>query len=71
MPHNALGPYGFTISFFQSHWPIIGEKDGKVMEEFRQSRSIPKALDAIFITLVPKKDKVEDMLMPANDQSNI
>lgn len=41
------------------------------MEEFRQSRSIPKALDAIFITLVPKKDKVEDMLMPANDQSNI
>lgn len=54
---NSTSPesYDFTIDFFQTCWPIIGNEVWKSVEEYRQSLYILKALETTFLTLLPKK----------------
>ena len=52
---KALGPDGFTISFFQNCWDLVKEEVWVVIEESRRMGCILKEFNATFLTLIPKE----------------
>jgi hypothetical protein len=61
MPKNkSPGPDGFTSDFYQACWPIIHRDVWEVVEDSRLHSNVLLALNATFLALVPKEDKVED-----------
>jgi exonuclease III len=57
-PGKAPGPDGFTTDFFHHCWDIVKEDVWRVVEESRTSGQVLTALNATFITLIPKEERV-------------
>jgi hypothetical protein len=55
---KALGPYGFSMAFFQACW--VKEDIMKVFREFHASGKFERSLNATFLTLIPKIPRVVD-----------
>jgi len=51
---KALSPNGFNVDFFKSCWKTIKRDILDVMEDFRRSKMVLKALNASIIALIPK-----------------
>jgi exonuclease III len=56
-PGKAPGPDGFTTDFFHYCWDMIKEEVWLVVEESRTSGQVLSALNATFITLIPKEER--------------
>jgi hypothetical protein len=52
---KAPGPNGFTSDFFHHCWPLIRTEVWEILEDSRATGQILQALNATFITLVPKE----------------
>jgi hypothetical protein len=55
---KAPGPDGFTSDFFHHCWDIIREEVWEIIEDSRKSGQVLQALNATFITLIPKENNV-------------
>jgi hypothetical protein len=55
---KAPGPDGFTTDFFHPCWPMLREEVWQLVEESRSSGKVLPALNAIFLTLIPKEERV-------------
>jgi len=55
------GPDGFTMDFFKSCWDVVKHDIYGIVKDSRHSASILKALNSIFITLVPKENEVRTL----------
>ena len=58
-PYKAPGLDRFGPSFFQHHWPIIGEKIVCVIKDFFNSGRLLKEIDHTLIALIPKASNPE------------
>ena len=54
---KALGPDGFTTTFFNTFWDLIKEEVWQVVEESRTLHWLLTSLNSTFITLIPKEEK--------------
>jgi ribonuclease HI/exonuclease III len=52
---KAPGPDGFTSDFFHHCWPIIRQEVWEILEDSRATGQVLQALNATFITLIPKE----------------
>jgi hypothetical protein len=52
-----LVPDGFTSDFFHHCWAMIRTEVWEILEDSRASGQVLQALNATFITLVPKEGK--------------
>ncbi|XP_059433402.1 uncharacterized protein LOC132166574 [Corylus avellana] len=50
-----LGPDGFAIAFFQLYWVMVNDNLMCVFHNFHEHDLFEKILNAIFISLIPKK----------------
>ena len=57
--NKALGPDGFTVEFFKATWKFMGQDITDVVEESRRHRKVYPALNATFITLIPKQEHAD------------
>ena len=57
---KALGPDGFTTNFFHACWDWLKEEFRALVEDSRKLGNILKALNATFLTLIPKELGIED-----------
>jgi hypothetical protein len=57
-PGKAPGPDGFTTDFFHYCWDLIKHEVWEVIEESRASGLVLPALNATFLTLIPKEERV-------------
>jgi hypothetical protein len=55
---KAPGPDGFTTDFFHACWPMLKEEVWKLVEESHSSGKVLPALNATFLTLIPKEERV-------------
>eukprot|EP00253_Pinus_taeda_P005494 PITA_05494 len=53
---KAPGPDGFNVDFFKACWNVVKRDILDVVEDSRRSKSILKALNTSFISLIPKQD---------------
>lgn len=53
---KASGPDGFNVDFFKACWKVVKQDILDVVEDSRRSKSILKALNNSFISLIPKQD---------------
>ena len=57
MQHGkAPGPDGFNADFFKACWSIVKQDTLNVVEDSRKNRTIMKAFNTAFISLIPKQD---------------
>ena len=56
---KSQGPDGFTLEFFLGFYDLTRIDLLKVVKESQRSGKILGALNSTFITLIPKKQKVE------------
>jgi hypothetical protein len=54
---KSPGPDGWTVEFFKHHFETVGDDLLDMVEESRQKGFITGALNATFITLIPKVNK--------------
>jgi len=56
--HNgkAPGPDGFNVDFLKACWNVVKQDILDVVEDSRRSKTILKALNTSFISLIPKQD---------------
>lgn len=47
---------GFNVDFFEAYWETIKQDILEVVEDSRKSKRVLKALNASFITLIPKQE---------------
>jgi len=60
MPNReAPGPNGFTTDFYKACWPFIKEEVHALVEESMVNKSVLRALNATFLTLIPKEEGVD------------
>ena len=52
---KAPCPDGFTTDFFHSYWQMLREEVWQLVEESRSSGKFLPALNATFLTLIPKE----------------
>jgi exonuclease III len=57
-PGKAPGPDGFTTDFFHHCWDLVRKEVWEVVEESRASGVVLPALNATFLTLIPKEERV-------------
>jgi hypothetical protein len=55
---KAPGLDGFTTNFFHSYWPMLREEVWQLVEEYHSSGKFLLALNATFLTLIPKEERV-------------
>jgi exonuclease III len=55
---KAPGPDGFTTDFFHHCWDLVKRNVWEVVEESRVSGVVLPALNATFLTLIPKEERV-------------
>lgn len=53
-PDKAPGPDGFSASFFQSNWDVVGPAITKEIQGFFTTGSLPHAINSTHIRLIPK-----------------
>lgn len=53
-PDKAPGPDGFSASFFQSNWDVVGPAITSEIQSFFISGAIPSAINETHIRLIPK-----------------
>jgi len=53
---KAPGADGFNVDFFKACWNIVKQDIVDVVEDSKRSRSILKALNTSFISLIPKQN---------------
>eukprot|EP00253_Pinus_taeda_P008351 PITA_08351 len=53
---KAPGPDGFNVDFFKACWNVVKQDILNVIEDSRRSRTILKALNTSFYSLIPKHD---------------
>lgn len=53
-PEQAPGPTGFSASFFQSHWDVIGPSVVLEIQSFFTSGVLPPTMNHTHIRLIPK-----------------
>ncbi|RVW40194.1 Transposon TX1 uncharacterized 149 kDa protein [Vitis vinifera] len=58
---KALGPDGFTMSFWQFAWDFVKEDVMRFFREFHEHGKFVKRLNTIFLVLIPKKMGAEDL----------
>ena len=56
---TSPGPDGFTVNFFHHFWEMIKIDVWNIVEQSRVSRHILLALNATFLTLIPKSEGVD------------
>eukprot|EP00253_Pinus_taeda_P022963 PITA_22963 len=56
---KAAGPDGFNVDFFKSCWHIFKEDILNMIEDSKSSKTILKALNTSFISLIPKQDSAQ------------
>lgn len=56
---KALGPNGFPVDFFQEFWDIIKLDLLEVVQGSQRNKQILRALNATFISLIPKCEGVD------------
>eukprot|EP00253_Pinus_taeda_P017934 PITA_17934 len=63
---KAPGPDGFNVHFFKACWHIVKQGILNVVEDSRGRKTILKALNTSFISLIPKQDsaQIEDKYRP-------
>ena len=57
-PGKVPGLDGFTTDFFHHCWDLIKEEVRQVMEESRTFGQVLTTLNATFLTLIPKEERV-------------
>jgi hypothetical protein len=55
---TAPGPDGFTINFFHACWDMLKLEVLEIMEESRSRQWVLPALNATFLTLIPKEENI-------------
>jgi ribonuclease HI/exonuclease III len=55
---KAPGPDGFTVDFFHHCWDLVKKDVWEAVEESRASGLVLPALNATFLTLIPKEERV-------------
>jgi hypothetical protein len=55
---KAPCPDGFTTDFFHSYWKMLREEVWQLVEESCSSGKVLPALNATFLTLIPKEERV-------------
>ena len=58
---KAPGPDGFNVDFFKACWSIVKQDIINAVEDSRMNRTIPKALNTSFISLIPKQDNAQTL----------
>jgi len=58
-PFKALGPDGFGLVFFQTHWPLLQDQICLAVWDFFNSGRSLKEFNHTFIALIPKVDNPE------------
>jgi hypothetical protein len=58
---KALGPDGFTMTFFQKCWDILKHDIMTVFADFHSQGKFEKSFNATFVSLIPKKTYVLDV----------
>ena len=53
-PDKALGPDGFSVSFFQTNWDTVGPAITKEIQDFFSDGNLPFSINSTHITLIPK-----------------
>lgn len=63
---KAPGPDGFNVDFFKACWHIVKQDILSVVEDSRSRKTILKALNTSFISLIPKQEsaQTEDKYRP-------
>lgn len=51
---KAPGPDGFTVSFFQSYWDIVGRDIVEAVRSFMYSGRLVRGMNHTHIVLIPK-----------------
>eukprot|EP00253_Pinus_taeda_P009979 PITA_09979 len=57
--YKAPGLDGFNVDFFKACWHIVKQDILEVVEDSRSSKTILKALNTSFISLIPKQDSAQ------------
>lgn len=55
---KALGPYDFSMAFFQTCWEVLKKDIMAIFKEFNSRGKFEKSLNATFISLIHKKSDV-------------
>lgn len=62
MPNDkSPGPDEFRSEFFKAAWPIIGNDFLTAIKSFFVKRFLPKGINSIILTLIPKKEEAKEM----------
>eukprot|EP00253_Pinus_taeda_P021907 PITA_21907 len=56
---KVLGPDGFNVDFFKACWSIVKQDILNVVEDSRMNKTILKAINTSFITLIPKQEATQ------------
>jgi hypothetical protein len=60
-PKKAPGPDGFSASFFQRHWQLVGNDVTKVVLNFLNSGDMPYIVNNTALVLIPKVKAPQDL----------
>ncbi|CAA7053967.1 unnamed protein product [Microthlaspi erraticum] len=53
-PDKAPGPDGFSASFFQTNWSVVGERLTMEIRDFFVFSILPKTINETYVRLIPK-----------------
>lgn len=62
MPSDkSPGPDGYTSEFFKESWEVVGRDVTVAIQSFFTQGFLPKGLNSTIFTLIPKKEKAEEL----------
>lgn len=59
--HKSPGPDGYTVEFFKTAWPVLGNDFVIAIQSFFLKGFLPKGLNTTILALIPKKNEVRGM----------
>ena len=59
--NKSPGPDGYTVEFFKSAWPIVGEDVVVAVQSFFIKGFLPKGINSTILALIPKKETAKEM----------